>query len=201
MIQITGVLGVAGVPAVIPVVDTSPGHGNVIGVTVILVTRVVLEKVPRQKIVITPTKVIIVIPITIIIEMCPAGILITAYNQAEMFIPSTKETFPLPSIPGSPRVWHTLTGNILCGGVYPGTSDNCLELQQNGDGWKDFSSTLKDSRLAHSQWNSPDGVVLLGGYFSGSSTELVKSGGSISQFTLKYNIRFGSEGIFFRFEI
>ena len=133
--------------------------------------------------------------------MSLAGILITAYNQAEMFIPSTKETFPLPSIPGSPRVWHTLTANILCGGVYPGTSDNCLELQQNGDGWKDFSSTLKKSRLAHSQWNSPHGVVLLGGYFSGSSTELVKSGGSVSQFTLKYNIRFGSEGKCFRFKI
>ena len=126
-----------------------------------------------------------------IMMMCPAGILITAYNQAEIFIPSTQETFPLPAIPGRPRVWHTLTGNVLCGGVYPDTSDNCLELQQNGAGWTPFSTTLTESRLAHSQWDSPDGVVLLGGYYSGDSTELVNSGGSISQFTLNDNIRLG----------
>ena len=154
-----------------------------------MVTLAVLETAQRQKIVITPTKVIIVIPITMIIEMCPAGILITAYNQAEMFIPSTKETFSLPSIPGSPRVWHTLTGNILCGGVYPGTSDNCLELQQNGDGWTPFSKKLTEPRLAHSQWDSPDGVVLLGGYYSGDSTELVSSSGSVGQFTLNDTVR------------
>ena len=64
--KITGVPGAAGVPAVIPVVDTSPGHGNVIGVTVLLINRVVLERVPRQKIVITPTKVITVVPMTMI---------------------------------------------------------------------------------------------------------------------------------------
>ena len=120
--------------------------------------------------------------------------MITAYNQAEIFIPSTKETFSLPSIPGSPRVWHTLTGTILCGGVYPDTSKSCLELQPNGAGWLPFSTPLTESRLAHSQWDSPDGVVLLGGYYSGSSTELVSSTGSISQFSLKYNIRLGSEG-------
>ena len=118
------------------------------------------------------------------------GILITAYNQAEIFIPSTLENFPLPAIPGKPRAWHTLTGNVLCGGVYSDTSTNCLELQQNGAGWTPFSTSLTESRLAHSQWDSPDGVVLLGGYFSGSSTELVNSDGSISQFSLKYNIRF-----------
>ena len=120
--------------------------------------------------------------------------MITAYNQAEIFIPSTKETFSLPSIPGSPRVWHTLTGTILCGGVYPGTSTSCLELQQNGDGWRDFSSTLTESRLAHSAWDYPGGVVLMGGYYSGDSTELVSSSGSVSlQFTLNDTIRLGSD--------
>ena len=126
--------------------------------------------------------------------MCPPGILITAYNQAEIFIPSTNETFSLPSIPGSPRVWHTLTGTVLCGGVYPGTSTSCLELQQNGDGWRDFSSTLTEFRLAHSAWDSPSGIVLLGGYYSGDSTELLSSNGSVSQFSLNDNIRLGTEG-------
>ena len=123
--------------------------------------------------------------------MCPVGILITAYNQAEIFIPSTKETFPLPAIPGSPRVWHTLTGNLLCGGVYPGTSTNCLELKENGDGWTPFSTALTQSRLAHSQWDSPSGIILLGGYDSPDTTELVNNAGSISQFTMSDNIRWG----------
>ena len=118
-------------------------------------------------------------------------------NQAEIFIPSTRKTFPLPAIPGSPRVWHTLTGNVLCGGVYPRTSTNCLELQQNGDGWKDFSTSLNKSRLAHSQWDSPSGIILLGGYDSADSTELVNDAGSISQFALNDNIRLGFKRKYF----
>ena len=122
-----------------------------------------------------------------------AGILITAYNQAEIFIPSTLETFPLPSIPGSPRVWHTLTGTVLCGGAYPGTSTNCLELTQTGAGWQPYSTALTVSRQAHSAWDSPSGVVLLGGYDSPDYTELVNSTGSTNLFTLNDTVRLGSD--------
>ena len=115
--------------------------------------------------------------------------MITSYNQAEIFIPSTNETFSLPSIPGSPRVWHTLTGNVLCGGVYPGTSDSCLELTGSGDGWQPYSSTLQTYRLAHSTWDSPQGIVLLGGYYGGSSTELVTRTNTSNFFTLQDNVR------------
>ena len=121
------------------------------------------------------------------------GILITAYNQAEIFIPSTKETFQLPSIPGSPRVWHTLTGNVLCGGAYDGTSSSCLKLKSNGAGWQSYSPGLVEPRMAHSAWQSPDGVVLMGGYYSGDSTELVTSTGSTSQFTMNDTVRLASE--------
>ena len=120
---------------------------------------------------------------------CTAGILITAYNQAEIFLPSTLETFALQDIPGSPRVWHTLTGTILCGGVYPDTSKSCLELQPNGAGWTPYSTQLTESRLAHSAWESPSGVVLLGGYYSGDTTELVMSYDSISQFIMNDTVR------------
>ena len=122
--------------------------------------------------------------------LCFPGILITAYNQAEIFIPSRKKTIPLPSIPGSPRVWHTLTRNILCGGVYPGTSTTCLELQQNGEGWQRYGTTLTESRVAHSAWDSPQGVVLLGGYSSSHTTELVtRLDGTKSMFSLNGKVR------------
>ena len=117
------------------------------------------------------------------------GILITSYNQAEIFIPSTDETFALPSIPGSPRVWHTLTRNVLCGGVYPGTSDSCLQLTETGDGWQPYSTALQTPRLAHSTWDSPEGIVLLGGYYSGDTTELVTSADTSTKFQLNYNLR------------
>ena len=56
-----GVLGAAGVPAVIPVEETSPGPGCVSRETVHRVTLAVLESVQRQKAVTTLTKVGILI--------------------------------------------------------------------------------------------------------------------------------------------
>ena len=56
-----GVLGAAGVPAVIPVEETSPGPDCVSGATVHRVTLAVLESVQRQRLVTTLTKVVIVI--------------------------------------------------------------------------------------------------------------------------------------------
>ena len=100
------------------------------------------------------------------------------------------ETYPLPSIPGSPRVWHTLTDNVICGGVYPGTSNTCLALTTE-KGWQELEMTLEKPRLAHSSWLSPQGIVLLGGYSSGQSTETLSSSGSKSSFDLQDNTRWG----------
>lgn len=78
---------------------------------------------------------------------------------------------------------------MICGGVYPGTSRTCLELTQSGAGWKKYSSTLSESRTGHSAWKSPDGIVLLGGYHSGDTTELVTREDISSKFSLNTNIR------------
>ena len=59
--EITGVPGAAGVPAVIPVEETSQGPGSVSKETVLRVTQAVLELVLRLKLVSTPTKVVIII--------------------------------------------------------------------------------------------------------------------------------------------
>ena len=48
--------------------------------------------------------------------------------------------------------------------------------------------------MAHSQWDSPSGILLLGGYDSGDSTELVTSGGTSSQFSLNDKVRLGFTG-------
>ena len=46
-------------------------------------------------------------------------------------------------------------------------------MKADGTGWSQLAGTLKELRLAHSSWLSPDGIVLLGGYYSGDTTELV----------------------------
>ena len=121
--------------------------------------------------------------------MVSAGILITAYKQAEIYIPSTNETFDLPTIPGNPRLWHTLTGNVLCGGVYPNTSSSCLELTQSGHGWLPYSAGLDPLRMAHSAWSSPEGIVLLGGYFSPTTTQLITNSNTSPGFSLNSDTR------------
>ena len=101
------------------------------------------------------------------------------------------ETFPLPSfsvppLPSSPRVWHTLTENILCGGVYPDTLTSCVQLSERG--WESYSTELQRPRLAHSAWASPQGLVLLGGY-DNDNAELVTTTGTTILFTMDRNIR------------
>ena len=110
----------------------------------------------------------------------------------EIFIPRSGITISLPGIPGNRRVGHTLTGNVICGGLYPGTSDNCFELKSDGTGWGSYISPLTESRMAHSSWNSPDGIVLLGGYFRGTKVEILKNGcpgGSCQLPDFPYDIR------------
>ena len=114
-----------------------------------------------------------------------AGILVTYNNLAWIFIPSTKEWLPLPSIPGSPRQWHTLTRNVICGGVWNGTSTSCVELLEKGGGWKEYPTTLSNSRAAHSSYDSPDGVVLIGGYYSSDTFDSLEN--------IRPNSRFGSD--------
>ena len=122
--------------------------------------------------------------------MVSVGILITAYKQAEIYIPSTNETFDLPEIPGNPRLWHTLTGNIICGGVFPDTSNNCLELTESGDGWIDYSTPFEPGRMAHSAWQSPDGdIVLMGGYLGPTTSDFVTSIDTRSAFAMNSSTR------------
>ena len=123
-----------------------------------------------------------------------AGILITSYNQAEVYIPSVNKTFTLPSIPLPPRVWHTQTGNVICGGIFPETSNNCLELAENGHGWQPYSKPFKTPRAAHSAWQSPSGdIVLMGGYFGPKSTENVTAVDSSNGFPLNSSTRYTSQ--------
>ena len=122
-----------------------------------------------------------------------AGILITgsvgAYTSTEVFIPDTGKTCSLPDLPKS-RYGHTLDtlGNtpVICGG--DGTDTSCLQFTPTSAGgvWTNYTTTMQ-RRYKHSSWVSSAGLVLMGGYYSGTTAEIVPSGGG--NFSLLQNTR------------
>ena len=89
------------------------------------------------------------------------------------------------------RTDHTQNGFIICGGyntvspVNTGGYNSCLTLAADGQ-WN-VSHQLKYKRYQHSSWDTPDGgVLLIGGVYSRTTTELLTDdGGSVEKFKLK----------------
>ena len=109
------------------------------------------------------------------------GILITggwngaSLKSVEAYNPNTKKICKLPDLPDY-RYEHTLCGGLLCGGYETGKS--CLKLGPSG--FVKATVTLQKRRNSHLCWNLPEGVLLLGGDSSPSTTELVLRDGSAS---------------------
>ena len=106
-----------------------------------------------------------------------------------IFVPDTLTWIPLPAIPNDPRERFTLTENVICGGLWPSTSLNCLKLNEAGAGWQGFSKELKEQRISSVSWDSPSGIILMGGFHSGDTTEVVTSTETRYSFNLKYDVR------------
>ena len=123
-----------------------------------------------------------------------AGVLITggdsytAWNTAELYLPSVGATCSLPSLPDY-RVEHTVSEDgLLCGGHY--TQDSCLQWSPDSGTWEE-ALTLDVSRWAHVSWtptSGNNGTYLMGGYPSYQTTTLIKNDGSQEPgFPLKYD--------------
>ena len=107
-------------------------------------------------------------------------------KSVEAYNPHTKKICSLPDLPDS-RHGHTLCGGLLCGGYRTGKS--CLKLGPAG--FVKATVSLQQSRKFHLCWNVPEGVLLLGGESSPSTTELVLRDGSASvgEFNLTHPAR------------
>ena len=93
---------------------------------------------------------------------------------------------PIPPLPAA-RWGHTQDGLLSCGGW--DTPRTCVKISALAGGWV-VSHNLLQYRYGHSSWQSPAGLVLIGG--SGSrTTELLSSSDSSSSynFTLEYRTR------------
>ena len=91
----------------------------------------------------------------------------------------------LPDLPDT-RYGPTQNGLITCGGLY----DNpqvCLSFMDGQ--WKQ-SHYLAKARMQHSAWKSSEGILLMGGSYTPSTTELLNDNGlTTRQFNLKYEAK------------
>ena len=119
------------------------------------------------------------------------GMLITGgrsnSGSVEAYNPHTKKICKLPDLPDG-RFGHTVCGGLLCGGK-GNQVKSCLKLGPSG--FVKATVSLKQSRSYHLCWNVPEGVLLLGGRSSPSTTELVSYDGStsVSKFDLSHPAR------------
>ena len=113
------------------------------------------------------------------------GMLITGgrstSGSVEAYNPHTKKICKLPDLPDG-RFGHTVCGGLLCGGK-GNQVKSCLKLGPSG--FVKTTVSLRQSRVHLLCWNVPEGVLLLGGSESPSTTELVLRDGSASVMEFK----------------
>ena len=128
--------------------------------------------------------------------LCPMLVLVTGgkegrrsegfedLNSTELLNMDGTWNCPMPTMP-EPRLGHTQTGPVVCGG-YDG-SKSCISFIRGSVNWKKTHTLARRGRVQHSAWASPRGIMLLGGWGSKTSTEiLMESGDTNPGFNLDY---------------
>ena len=114
-------------------------------------------------------------------------------KSVEVFNPRTNSSCSLPDLPGEVRYSHSLCRDLLCGGGdSSSTRRSCLKLDPQTGVFTPAAVRLEEERANHQCWDvEGEGVLLIGGYNSPRSTELVSPDGSSStaNFTLSYGTR------------
>ena len=109
-------------------------------------------------------------------------------TKVEVISPSGNVSCSPPDLP-QPRYYHTMNNNIVCGGNGGAdTKTSCDQLTSAG--WNK-SHTLKYRRSGHCSWEVEDGIILLGGANSGTTSEIAKWDGTTEKlFSMQYNTRY-----------
>jgi len=107
----------------------------------------------------------------------------SAGQSVEVYVPSTGQHCQLADLPAG-RYHHTMKKMTVCGGWDSDTATSCLTLTDAG--WE-VTTTLLEKRWWHVSWDSPSGVILMGGGVSPRATEKFQQDGSTTaSFDLKY---------------
>jgi len=126
-------------------------------------------------------------------EPCPVpGFLITgggpdsSYKKAELFNPASGNSCPVQDLQEN-RESHSSCGGLVCGGVSSSSSEQSCERINGTEVSPLPSLTLRQERLGHLCWSLTDAkIMLLGGYLSSTTTEIVSGSSSSEVFTLPY---------------
>ena len=93
---------------------------------------------------------------------------------AEVWLPS-KQRCLMPSLPSPGRYWHTQSYLTACGGGSAMSSCHTFRGEWTGNWEQSHSLSLSVGRLEHVSWQSPAGTLLMGGFTSSTSTELLSN--------------------------
>jgi len=105
-----------------------------------------------------------------------------AYTSVEVFNPSDKTGCLLPSLPDL-RTGHTMDSLELCGGFFTST---CITFTSGQ--WV-TSHALTEERSDHTSWSTDAGIILMGGFYSDMTTEIISQGEyeGVPWFDMQYN--------------
>ena len=107
-------------------------------------------------------------------------------KSAEIYRPSHDTSCTLPELPQG-RSGHTQDGPWACGGGRDSSTERTCDKFSEGN-WTRQSLNLRKERWGHMSWATASGLYLIGGYYSGNTSELVKENGTVVKgFPLKYD--------------
>ena len=108
-------------------------------------------------------------------------------RQVSVYNPRSNKSCELPDLPEDRRS-HSFCGQLLCGGT-SGGYQSCLKF--DGENFTTTEVTLANERSHHICWSVGDDVLLLGGFKSPDTTEIVEADGfsSSPSFNLVYPLR------------
>ena len=108
-------------------------------------------------------------------------------DSAEVFLPSTSTSCQLPGLVVKRRE-HTQDNLLLCGGYSDEALTSCEKFSPATGTWALTSHTLQKSRYGHVSWSVEEGTLLMGGFSSGTTSEIVKHDATTeTSFEMKYD--------------
>jgi len=109
----------------------------------------------------------------------------------EVFVPSTGKSCFISHLPHA-RLSHTMDSEILCGS-FAGSpvQTTCIKFSPEDDEWTN-SHTLTQKRVGHSSWMTNKGLLLMGGWYSDTTTELLslEGGQGVPSFEMEYRTKY-----------
>ena len=105
-----------------------------------------------------------------------------SFGTVEIYVPATGAQCRLPSTPYRYYA-HGMAGRTVCGGQH---TKECVTFTDGN--WTSSGELLKE-RFGLVGWSSPVGPVMIGGYSSDLTTEIVNEGPNILSFPLKFSLK------------